>query len=111
MSKMHDSLLKQIETKLQSEFEINYLNVLNESNNHSVPENSETHFKVTLVSPDFEDLRKVMRHQKIYKLLAREMENGVHALALHLYTPVEWRKLGTAPASPDCSGGSKRGEE
>ena len=107
MFKMSDSLLKQIEKKLQFEFESQYLNVLNESHNHSVPANSETHFKVTLVSQDFDGLRKVMRHQKIYKLLAHELENGVHALALHLYTPVEWRDSEASPSSPNCMGGSK----
>jgi BolA protein len=108
---MSGSLLKQIEKKLQSGFEISYLNVLNESHNHSVPANSETHFKVTLVSADFDGLRKVMRHQQVYKLLAHELENGVHALALHLYTPSEWREAEIAPASPNCMGGSKRGAE
>jgi BolA protein len=108
---MSGSLLKQIEKKLQSGFEINYLNVQNESHNHSVPANSETHFKVTLVSPDFDGVRKVMRHQQVYKLLANELENGVHALALHLYTPSEWRDTEVAPASPNCMGGSKRGAE
>ena len=105
---MSGSVLKQIESKLHSGFEVKYLNVLNESNNHSVPANSETHFKVTLVSPDFDGVRKVMRHQQIYKLLKNELENGVHALALHLYTPAEWRENEAAPASPNCMGGSKK---
>ena len=31
-----------------------------------------------------------------------EMEKGLHALALHTYTPEEWAALGKAPDSPAC---------
>ena len=42
-----------IETKLNEAFDARFLQVENESHKHSVPPNSETHFKVTLVSPEF----------------------------------------------------------
>ncbi|WP_323752348.1 BolA family protein [Marinobacter sp.] len=97
-----------IETKLASAFEAGQLQVENESHMHSVPPNSETHFKVTLVSEAFSGVMKVKRHQMIYKVLAEELAGPVHALALHLYTPEEWAKTGqTAPDSPNCMGGSK----
>ena len=48
------------------------------------------------------------RHQLVYAALAAELKGGVHALALHTYTPAEWSSLGgAAPQSPDCMGGSK----
>lgn len=81
-----------------------HLEVINESHMHSVPENSETHFKVVLVSEVFEGLRAVKRHQKIYGVLADELAGPVHALALHLYTPQEWP--GESPDSPNCMGGN-----
>ena len=97
-----------IEAKLQAEFSPSYIEVLNESHMHSVPKNSETHFKVTLVSDAFSNMRKVARHQKIYALLAEELKAGVHALALHLYTTEEWQERnGLSPESPQCMGGSK----
>jgi BolA protein len=97
-----------IESKLKAAFEGPFLWVENESHMHSVPANSETHFKVTLVSPEFEGQMKVKRHQAIYKVLAEELAGPVHALALHLYTPEEWEAAGQAsPASPNCMGGSK----
>jgi BolA protein len=71
---------------------------------HSVPENSETHFKVVLVSDAFEAKRAVARHQKVYKLLDEELKQGVHALSLHLYTLQEWQ--GESPDSPNCMGGN-----
>ena len=84
------------------------LDVVNESNQHNVPANSETHFKVVVVSESFVGQRKVARHQKVYAALASQLEGPVHALALHTYTPEEWQQRQTgAPQSPDCMGGSK----
>lgn len=96
-----------IEDKLQA-LEPTALTVENESHRHNVPANSETHFKVTLVSASFKGLMPVKRHQQIYALLADELAGPVHALALHLYTPEEWAARGEArPESPDCRGGGK----
>jgi len=98
---------QEIEALLQ-QFNPDFLEVLNESHQHSVPPNSETHFKVVLVSPSFDGKRKVARHQQVYAALAAQLEGPVHALALHTYTPDEWReRQQAAPQSPDCLGGSK----
>ncbi len=97
-----------IENKLKNGLTVAQLEVLNESHMHSVPPNSETHFKVVIVSSDFEGKRKVARHQVVYGLLSEEMAGGVHALALHTFTPDEWQHANeSAPASPNCHGGSK----
>ncbi|MEJ2042539.1 MAG: BolA/IbaG family iron-sulfur metabolism protein [Reinekea sp.] len=92
-----------IENKLSALNPI-YLQVFNESHMHSVPENSETHFKVVMVSDQFIGTRLVKRHQQIYGALKDELAGPVHALALHLYTPEEWP--GEIPQSPDCMGGN-----
>ncbi|MDO8860714.1 BolA/IbaG family iron-sulfur metabolism protein [Haliea sp. E1-2-M8] len=85
-----------------------HLEVANESHMHSVPPNSETHFRVVVVSEAFSGLRQVARHQKIYSLLAAQLEGPVHALALHTYAPGEWEaRASVAPVSPDCLGGGK----
>jgi len=40
------------------------------------------------------------------------LSSGIHALALHLYSPAEWEKQqGNIPVSPDCQGGSTIGKE
>lgn len=93
--------------KLKDKLKCAHLEVVNESHMHSVPANSETHFKVVVVSDDFEGKRSVARHQLIYKELAEEMAGPVHALALHTYTPTEWEVRQKAPDSPNCLGGSK----
>jgi BolA protein len=101
---------QEIEQRLQQHYSPGHLHVANESHMHSVPANSETHFKVVIVSDAFEGKRKVARHQQVYALLADQLEGPVHALALHTYTPGEWQeRQGEAPQSPDCLGGSKAG--
>lgn len=98
--------------KLESGLALDHCEVINESHGHNVPKGSETHFKVVLVSPDFSGMRAVARHQKVYGLVSEELKGGVHALALHTYSPEEWLLQGSAPESPACRGGSKhdRGE-
>lgn len=99
---------KRIDALIAENFTIEHVELINESHMHSVPENSETHFKLTLVSTDFSGLSKVKRHQKIYTLLNDLMQEGLHAIALHTYTPEEWQAANQAsPASPNCMGGSK----
>lgn len=98
---------QRIEERLLQAFAPVHLEVLNESHNHSA--GNDTHFKLVVVSGAFDGLRSVARHQKVYALMADEMAQGLHALALHLYTPDEWAATGMAPESPACRGGSKHG--
>lgn len=102
------SLFTQIQDLLNAKFDVQHLEVLNESHTHNVPANSETHFKVTMVSDGFSGKSKVARHQAVYAALAAPFQEGLHALALHLYTLEEWQHLNEqSPASPNCMGGSK----
>lgn len=93
-----------IENKLTAAFTPDLLQVLNESDMHAVPADSETHFKLVIVSDLFEGMRAVQRHQRVYQLLSAELAGGVHALALHIFTPDEWREQESAPSSPACMG-------
>lgn len=97
-----------IQQKLAADFQPAHLEVVNESHQHSVPAGSESHFKVVLVTSQFEGKSLVARHRAVYSAVAAELASGVHALALHTYTPDEWAKT-QAPDSPDCRGGSKHG--
>lgn len=93
--------------KLAEQFTPQVLDVVNESHMHSVPANSETHFKVTLVSEAFIDLSQVRRHQSVYAVLAEELQGEVHALALHTFSPHEWKDQQQVPDSPNCLGREK----
>ncbi|GGO87453.1 DNA-binding transcriptional regulator BolA [Marinobacterium nitratireducens] len=103
------SVQSTIEQKLQQGLNIRHLEIDNESHMHSGPA-TDSHFRLVLVSDDFVGKRLVQRHQLIYGLLSDEMQNPIHALAMHLYTGEEWQlKNGQAPQSPQCLGGSKGG--
>lgn len=100
---VQDALTRKISAGIAAE----HLDIVNESHMHSVPPNSETHFKVVVASDAFAGKRPVARHQMIYDLVREELAGPVHALALHTYTPEEWAQRSVAPASPNCLGGSK----
>lgn len=105
---MHSApMYQKIKAKLEQYFAPVELNLQNESHMHSVPPNSETHFKLVMVCESFAELRPVQRHQAVYKVLADELSSGVHALALHLYTKEEWARQLQVPSSPECMGGGK----
>jgi BolA protein len=96
-----------IRQKLEDQFAPAVLEVTNESSMHSVPEGSESHFKVVIVSEQFQSMRSVQRHQRIYGLLAEQLSGTVHALALHTYTLDEWAEFqDLIPESPTCLGGN-----
>lgn len=85
------------------------LDVLNESHMHNVPPGSESHFKLVVVSDEFSGKNLVARHRTINKLLAEQLQGGVHALSMHTYTPEEWSERGgEVPSSPPCLGGKAR---
>ena len=102
----------QVKTFLESTIETalspSYLEVVDESFMHNVPDGAQSHFKVTVVSNAFEGKRLIARHREINGLAAEALQGPVHALALHTYTPSEWEARGGQPlTSPDCLGGSK----
>ncbi len=96
-----------IERKLRAALRPSVAEVLNESHRHGGPA-TESHFNITVVSEEFQQMALLRRHQTVYKLLQQELGSGVHALALHLYAPLEWTdRQQTTPSSPDCRGASK----
>ena len=48
------------------------------------------HFDAVVVSPAFEGLGLVQRHQRVYGALGDAMHARIHALALKTYTPGEY---------------------
>jgi len=101
------SIKQVIESKLAAGLSPLHLDVVNESDNHNVPQGSESHFKVVLVCDEFEGERLIGRHRRVNRLLADELNNHIHALAIHTYTSAEWKERhGDAPLSPPCHGGS-----
>ena len=79
-----------IEKKITESVPVDFLQVENESHQHAVPKNSETHFKVTVVSESFVGKPLLARHRLINQILNKELAGPMHALALHTYTGSEW---------------------
>jgi acid stress-induced BolA-like protein IbaG/YrbA len=48
------------------------------------------HFFATIVSPEFEGLNRVRRHQRVYTALGDRMREQIHALSMKTLTPAEW---------------------
>lgn len=82
-----------IHRKLTEALAPSRLDVVDESHRHAGhagarPE-GETHFNVTVVSSAFEGKSRVERQRMVYALLADELAERVHALALTTRTPQE----------------------
>lgn len=74
------------------------LDIVDESAHHAGhagarPE-GETHFRVTVVAEAFAGLSRIERHRRVQRLLAGELEGGLHALAIVARTPAEDRSAG-----------------
>ena len=62
---------------------------------HLSVEGDGRHWYATLVSTEFEGLRLIKRHQRVYATLGQKMHTDeVHALSMKTYTPAEWAQQG-----------------
>ncbi len=58
---------------------------------HITLEGDGRHWYATIVSPEFEGLRPIARHQRVYATLGGKMATDeVHALSMKTLTPAEW---------------------
>ncbi len=96
------NLETEIRNKVFEKFPNAVFKLQNESHMHSVPENSETHFKLIIADDLFVDTPRVLRHKMVFSHLGDLMQK-FHALALHCYTHDELSKLDSEPESPDCA--------
>jgi len=99
-----------IQTKLSTQLKPLHLQVMNESHMHNVPKNSETHFKVVIVSEEFTTLATPLaRHRRVNAILKEELDGPVHALSIVAKTPAQWQTMmetgQSIEPSPACRGG------
>jgi BolA protein len=100
------SVQARIEQKLTATLAPTHLQVENESSMHNVPPGAESHFKVVVVSPMFEQKSPVQRHRMIYSALGDDIRDAIHALAIVAHSPAEWSAKPDVRDSPACRGGS-----
>ena len=91
-----------IKNLLIDKFNPSLLSITNESYMHNVPEGSESHFKIVLVSDLFKDIPKIKQHQKIYKVLGKLM-NSIHALSIYSFDEMEYENNPLIIDSPNCA--------
>jgi acid stress-induced BolA-like protein IbaG/YrbA len=48
------------------------------------------HFEAIIVSPEFDGLTRIKRHQRVYAALGDRMREEIHALSMQTLTPAEW---------------------
>ena len=87
---------------LNSALKVESIILENESAMHNVPIDSETHFKLVIISNDFIEMTKVKRHQLIYQTLFKTMKK-IHALSIQAFTTEEFNINPVILSSPDCS--------
>jgi BolA family transcriptional regulator, general stress-responsive regulator len=90
---------ERIETLLVQAFKPEYIHILDESRfhqgHHSFPEGgSETHFRVLIVSASFSEISRLERQRQVNAVLKDEFSQGLHALALKIYSPEEFTARG-----------------
>ena len=82
-----------ITEKLTAAFHPESLQVVDESHQHAGHAGhrpgGETHFRLNIVAEAFRGKSRIDRHRMINQTLARELAEGVHALAIHASAPGE----------------------
>jgi BolA family transcriptional regulator, general stress-responsive regulator len=82
-----------IKQKLSAGLEPISLEVLDESHLHAghsgAREGGQTHYRIKVASARFSGKGRIERHRMVYALLADEIAEGVHALALQTLAPGE----------------------
>ncbi len=100
---------QRIQETLQSAFpDLLYIDIVDESHMHAGRKGQESHFKILMVSPSFENLSRVQRQRHIHGLLKNEFELGLHALSLRLLTPSEAPHIQNPFQSPNCVGSKEK---
>jgi len=72
--------IEEIEALIRSTLDIAELDVRSDDG---------VHFSAVVVSPEFEGLRQLQRHQLVYKALGERMGREIHALSIRALTPTE----------------------
>jgi len=84
-----------IERKLREELAAPHVDVVDESHLHAGHAGAASgggHFRLTIVSPQFAGLSRIKAQQLVYRVLADEMQDEIHALSMTTFTPEAWEK-------------------
>ena len=76
-------LVEIIKSKLSENLNIDSLDIIDESHKHANhAQSSGGHFRVRIVSEDFQDKSLIERHRMVYEILGDMLKNEIHALSI-----------------------------
>lgn len=82
----------EVKQKIESELEDAQVKVADLSEEHA----EDGHFRVVVVSPEFQGKPTVKQHQRVYNAVSKDLQGEdapIHALGLQTYTPDEWNQM------------------
>ena len=86
------TLIEDIENRLRAKLEVEAFQLHDDSEAHKGHAGAASgggHFDLMLVSPNFEGLRRVRRHQLVYDALSDLLPTRIHALSIDARSPSE----------------------
>ena len=90
LEKLQTIISKKISETISVDF-IKIFDYTAQHENHATFEGN-FHLSMILVSPDFEGMSLIERHQLVYRVVDEYMHDEIHALTMKTYTPEEYRK-------------------
>ena len=88
---------ERIEAILRRAFRPTHLRLRDDSAKHAGHAGASSgggHYRLWLVSAEFDGLTRLEQHRKVYEALAELMGRDIHALAMKTFTPQEWQGQG-----------------
>jgi BolA protein len=86
-------MAKQLEDQIRNALQVTDFQLRNQSKSHAghsgVDDSGETHFKIMVVSPDFDGLGRLQRQKKVMDCVKPLFEQGLHALSIKALAPEE----------------------
>ncbi len=84
---------EQLRLTLMERLEALHVQVEDESHRHEGHrgQGEGGHYRITVVSPLFVGKTLLQQHRLVYAALGEHMGHSIHALALHTYTPQQWK--------------------
>ena len=102
MNDVNMSRIERIRAHVEAALQPEHI-VLDDQSAQHAGTRSESHFKLVVVASCFEGLTQVKRHQMVYQPLQAEFDSGLHALALHTFSPKEWATNERDFETPPCT--------
>ena len=95
----------EIEVRLRRAFSPLHLELVDESYQHNVAADAESHWNLLVVAAAFEGQGRIQRQRIVHRALGKTLIGQIHALTMKTLTPEEWSATRQdLHASPPCLG-------